>query len=109
MNTIYKLQSPFRVISNVTDYAYWIKEIEVNSRGTVINYIIDGRTWSPDRFRGNKPKEYKVVDNLTIDEKTDIDYILDTLEEIEKDFEKGLSKLYDIKNKLEEIENEKEK
>ena len=46
---------PFRVISNVTDYVYTVREVEINKKGIIENYIIDGRVWKPSRFRGNKP------------------------------------------------------
>ena len=49
------ITEPFRVISNVTDYVYTVREVEINKRGIIENYIIDGRVWKPSRFRGNKP------------------------------------------------------
>lgn len=49
------ITEPFRVISNVTDYVYTVREVEINKKGIIENYIIDGRAWSPSRFRGNKP------------------------------------------------------
>lgn len=49
------ITEPFRVISNVTDCVYTVREVEINKRGIIENYIIDGRAWSPSRFRGNKP------------------------------------------------------
>ena len=61
------ITEPFRVISNVTDCVYTVREveinkkgiienyIEINKKGIIENYIIDGRAWSPSRFRGNKP------------------------------------------------------
>ena len=49
------ITEPFRVISNVTDYVYTVREVEINKKGIIENYIIDGRVWKPSRFRGNKP------------------------------------------------------
>lgn len=49
------ITEPFRVISNVTDCVYTVREVEINKKGIIKNYIIDGRAWSPSRFRGNKP------------------------------------------------------
>lgn len=49
------ITEPFRVISNVTDCVYTVREVEINKKGIIENYIIDGRAWSPSRFRGNKP------------------------------------------------------
>ncbi len=49
------ITEPFRVISNVTDRVYTVREVEINKRGIIENYIIDGRVWNPSRFRGNKP------------------------------------------------------
>lgn len=49
------ITEPFRVISNVTDCIYTVREVEINKKGIIENYIIDGRAWSPSRFRGNKP------------------------------------------------------
>lgn len=49
------ITEPFRVISNVTDCVYTVREVEINKKGIIENYIIDGRAWSPNRFRGNKP------------------------------------------------------
>lgn len=49
------ITEPFRVISNVTDCVYTVREVEINKRGIIENYIIDGRAWNPSRFRGNKP------------------------------------------------------
>lgn len=49
------ITEPFRVISNVTDCVYTVREVEINKKGIIENYIIDGRVWSPSRFRGNKP------------------------------------------------------
>lgn len=49
------ITEPFRVISNVTDYVYTVREVEINKKGIIENYIIDGRAWEPSRFRGNKP------------------------------------------------------
>ena len=33
----------------------WNAEVEINKKGIIENYIIDGRAWEPGRFRGNKP------------------------------------------------------
>lgn len=49
------ITEPFRVISNVTDYVYTVREVEINKKGIIENYIIDERAWKPSRFRGNKP------------------------------------------------------
>lgn len=49
------ITEPFRIISNVTDCVYTVREVEINKKGIIENYIIDGRAWSPSRFRGNKP------------------------------------------------------
>ena len=49
------ITEPFRVISNVTDCVYTVREVEINKKGIIENYIIDDRAWSPSRFRGNKP------------------------------------------------------
>lgn len=49
------ITEPFRVISNVTDCVYTVREVEIDKKGIIENYIIDGRAWSPSRFRGNKP------------------------------------------------------
>lgn len=49
------ITEPFRVISNVTDCVYTVREVEINKKGIIENYIIEGRAWSPSRFRGNKP------------------------------------------------------
>lgn len=49
------ITEPFRVISNVTDCVYTVREVEINKKGIIENYIIDGRAWNPSRFRGNKP------------------------------------------------------
>lgn len=49
------ITEPFRIISNVTDCVYTVREVEINKKGIIENYIIDGRAWRPSRFRGNKP------------------------------------------------------
>lgn len=37
------ITEPFRVISNVTDCVYTVREVEINKKGIIENYIIDGR------------------------------------------------------------------
>lgn len=96
------LAKPFRVISNATDCAYWVKEVEVNKKGKIENYIIDGRAWEPNRFRGNKPEEYTVICEK---DKRDNDYLLDLLSMTENDL---YNCLYRVRDMIKEIENEKE-
>lgn len=105
MEVIYRLEKPFRVISNITGYAYWVREVEVDKKGTIENYIIDSKAWSPSRFRGNKPTQYKVKE---VDEPENQNTILGELYDIEKNLEDNLTKIKDCIKRVEEIENEKE-
>lgn len=105
MEVIYRLEKPFRVISNATGYAYWVREVEVDKKGTIENYIIDSKAWSPSRFRGNKPTQYKVKE---VDEPENQNTILGELYDIEKNLEDNLTKIKDCIKRVEEIENEKE-
>lgn len=95
------LAKPFRVISNVTDYAYWVKEVEVNNKGKIENYIIDNKAWSPNRFRGETPNIYAVT---TLNSSSSQRF-LDELYMTEEDLENCLYRVRDI---IKEIENEKE-
>lgn len=90
---IFKLESPFRVISNETEYVYWVREVEVDKKGNIINYIIDNQTWSPTRFRGNKPNTiYRFIES---ESKYENDEKFDDLYELASNLEYTLDKIKD--------------
>ena len=80
-------EEPFMVISNATDRVYKVNKVEVNDKGKVIGYIIQGQSWSPNRFRAKT----KVVE----EEPKSKDYIVELITD----------KLYEIKDLVERLED----
>lgn len=95
------ITEPFRVISNVTDYVYTVREVEINKKGIIENYIIDGRVWKPSRFRGNKPT---CINSICMEPLNDIPPARGTIED---DLYNIMVSIHNIIKKLEDREERK--
>ena len=92
------ITEPFRVISNVTDCVYTVREVEINKKGIIENYIIDGRAWEPGRFRGNKPM---CINSICMEPLKDV---LPARGTIEDDLYNIMASMFNIIRKLEDRE-----
>ena len=89
---------PFRVISNVTDCVYTVREVEINKKRIIENYIIDGRAWKPSRFRGNNPT---CINSICMESLKDV---LPARGTIEDDLYNIMASMFNIIRKLEDRE-----
>lgn len=92
------ITEPFRVISNVTDCVYTVREVEINKKGIIENYIIDGRAWSPSRFRGNKPL---CINSVCMEP---LENVLPARETIEDELYNIMASIHNIIKKIEDKE-----